>query len=1101
MQFSILGPVEVIGDSGRPVELGPDDRSLLSLLLVSPNRVVPVDRLVEELWGDSLPEWARANLQMRVTRLRRALRNGGADADVIQAGEEGCLLHVPPEAIDCRVFEELVTQAGNLAAVGDHEVAADQLQRALSLWRGPAFAGIAAPPSVAIEATRLERARRAAQDALSGAGHPPAVPSAGADARLPLPARLASPPPAGFYGREPERQLLTKRLSEVAAGQRRVVFISGEPGAGKTSLAAEAARVGFGHGATVLYGRCDEKAGGGYQPMAEALRPFVIDAPDVLLRAHVERCGPDLVRLVPELARRLPALPLPIQADPGGERLRLFDSVVDLVTAATRQAPVLLVIDDLQWAAKPALLLLRHIVRSAEPMALLVLAVFRDTELGPGHAFTELLGELRREQGVERIGLGGLSQIELVALLQGFGQRDLGPARLEALARRLWAETEGNPFFVGEVVRHLAETTAGDIATWVADRGDEDMGLPDSVRDVIRGRLSRLSPAANRVLSMASVCGRDFELGVLERVPEAAEGSGAPLDGLEEAIQAHLVAEVPEAVGHYSFAHALVRQTLYGELSAARRARLHQRVGEALEAHHAQDLAEHLPTLAHHFAEAAPVAGAAKAADYALGAARRAIEGLSFEEAVAHAELGLAVLNSTEATELERRFELWMVLAQARAVVLDRPGSKAAALAAAVAARSLNSRLGLAQAARAAASALSGGMDNTPDAEVVELCEEALDRLAEEDVGPRAQLLAALAEHRALYAQAAGCEPLAREALAAARQTGDIETLCVALGALYWALEGSARAGELRAITDELHELAADDNNLVHRANGFFWRACVRITLGDRDGFDADVAALEAVAERSRSVLDAVRAALLRTSQALLDGRFDEVEPLAEKLLAVGDPAYVQAYFGELFFLRREQGRLDEYKPAFLAMVDQGLDRPVFVSALAWLHAELGELDEARSRIEQLVAEGLATVPRDNTWAVSLAIFAEVVARLEDSGTAAHLYQLLLPYQGLFIHPTGAAIMGAADRYLGMLAAATGRQREAGRHFEAALTLEHGVRSRPLLARTRYWYACSLAGGGARDRDRAPEVAGQALEAAERLGMARLAADIRAFFP
>jgi DNA-binding SARP family transcriptional activator len=255
--------------------------------------------------------------------------------------------------------------------------------------------------------------------------------------RLPLPHFLTD---VGriFVGREAEVRHLEQLWKEAAAGDRRVALLAGEPGVGKTRLAAELARDVYDGGAVVLAGRCDEDLGVPYQPFVEALRHFANQIPSEQLRPRLGRYGGELARLVPELADHIPDLPPPLQSDPETERYRLFDAVTAWVAAVSAEAPLLVVLDDLQWATKPTLLLLRHVVRSAEPMRILVVGTYRDSELVHDHPLIEVIAGLRGEAGVDRLTLTGLDDTAVAAFVEQAAGRTLDEEDL-AFAHAVYA--------------------------------------------------------------------------------------------------------------------------------------------------------------------------------------------------------------------------------------------------------------------------------------------------------------------------------------------------------------------------------------------------------------------------------------------------------------------------------------------------------------------------------------------------------------------------------------------------------------------------------------------------------------------------------------
>ena len=335
---------------------------------------------------------------------------------------------------------------------------------------------------------------------------------------IPLSGRLAVRPLVGVVGREAEMQTLTDATKRVAAGAgREVLLVSGEAGLGKTTLVAEAARAAFDTGACVLFGHCEEDLATPYQLFAEAIGHYVTHAPEDELLTHVEAHGSELSRLVPALASRIPELPPSKATDSDTERFLLFAAVVGLLTTVSAHQPIVIVLDDLQWADKGSLLLLRHLVSAEQAMRVLVLGSFRDNELSRSHPLTDTLAALHRVSGVSRVELVGLDDTGVVAFMEAAAGHTLDDVGV-GLAHAVYRETDGNPFFVSEVLRHLSETGAirqDDTGRWTAEVSLEQMALPDSVRMVIGARVGRLGQEAERVLSMAAVIGRDFDLDVL----------------------------------------------------------------------------------------------------------------------------------------------------------------------------------------------------------------------------------------------------------------------------------------------------------------------------------------------------------------------------------------------------------------------------------------------------------------------------------------------------------------------------------------------------------------------------------------------------------
>ncbi len=423
-----------------------------------------------------------------------------------------------------------------------------------------------------------------------------------------LPAVLTGPGP--FVGRGRELEGLVSAWQIALAGGMHAVLIAGEPGVGKTRLAGEWSQQAYSQGAVVLYGRCDEDLGAPYQPFAEALRSLVPCLGTSRLRGL--RGVEALLPLVPGLTDVLPDLAAPTRADPETERYALFDAVVALLEVASTSAPVVLIVDDLHWAAKPTLLLLRHLLRFGDRARVQIVGTYRSTDLDRSHPLAAMLADLHRSDGsgtANRLALGGLDEEDVTAYVAEAGYDD------EELARALALVTGGNPFFLIEALRHVDES---------GGRWDPST-LPQGVREAVSRRLSRLPAETNKALAAAAVVGSRFAVELVERVVE-----DDLVDAFDEASKAGIVIEEPG--GRYRFNHAIVRQSLLAELPSLRRLRLHQRIAATLENEVGAD-DELLAELAHHYFECAWAGNAAKAVEYCRRAADQAVARLAYEGA------------------------------------------------------------------------------------------------------------------------------------------------------------------------------------------------------------------------------------------------------------------------------------------------------------------------------------------------------------------------------------------------------------------------------------------------------------------------------------
>src|SRR3954447_5390220 len=422
---------------------------------------------------------------------------------------------------------------------------------------------------------------------------------------LPGSLRLTSAFP--FVGRSSQLETLRALMPTADGAGRRVVLLSGEPGSGKSRLAREFASEAAGLGALVLYGACDAVVRTPYGPFVEALEHATRVVDPVELRAALATSGGELTRLLPDLPGRVGDLPAPVDADADTERHRLHTAVTDLLVGLSAR-PVLLVLEDGHWADASTLLLLRHLARAAGNARVLLLVTFRDTEADVPEALSQTLADLRRSDDVVRLRLAGLSDDDVDAFLRhAAAAGDAGPGQPE-LARAIGELTGGNAFLVCELWRALVETGIVEVVdgTIRPTRPLAELGAPESLREVVSQRLSRLAPATTDLLELTAAAGSEFGLDIVRQ----ASGLSEPdlRAALDEAVHSGMIEELPSRRLADRFTHQLVRRALYDRLSGVRRAELHLRVGEALERSEGRS-GRALADLAHHFAAAAPLDG------------------------------------------------------------------------------------------------------------------------------------------------------------------------------------------------------------------------------------------------------------------------------------------------------------------------------------------------------------------------------------------------------------------------------------------------------------------------------------------------------------
>jgi class 3 adenylate cyclase len=916
------------------------------------------------------------------------------------------------------------------------------------------------------------------------------------DAGTGLPPALTVAEQVAFVGRSEPRARLLAAWKRALGGEVGVAFVSGEPGVGKTRLAAEIARSARDDSGIVLYGRCDADLGVPYQPFVEALRAYVENCPIDELAAHSAPYAGDLARLVPSLADRLDVLPEPLLADAETERARQFEAVTLFLAHIAATAPVLLVLDDLHWGAKPTLLLLRHLARTDAHFPLLIIGTYRDTELGRAHPLADMLADLRRDTETERVQLHGLDADEVVAFLAAASGHPLD-ATGEALARRVHTETEGNPFFLSQVFNHLAATGAmvSEDGRWVAGAGVDTIGIPEGVREVVGRRLATLSEEANDTLALAAVVGREFDHDVL--VAAGSHDTEAVLDALEEAEGAHLIMGVEDHAGRYTFVHALVRSTLYDEIATTRRLRLHRSVAEAIEATRGD---ARLGELAYHYSEAAALGLGDKAVDYGRRAAREALDRLAYEEAAVHYERALGGLDPDRSADDPERAALFLELGR----TVFATGERARAWATIVQSAELARRIGewelFAQAALAYGGERGWNEVGKVDDQLVELLQTSLDNLPPEDSPLRARVSARLSSE--LYFNKGSAEQryeLSREAIDMARRIGDPETLVYTLNTARWGAWRPDNPGERSVIAHEALALAEQTGNRSQELNALTWLALDLGDLAEIDAVRAAVARATTIAEELRRpdlrwVVTTQRAAL-----ALLEADFDRAAQLADDALALGQQAEIQSamqmYGIAQFEIRRVRGGVAELEPLILSMIDEYPALPAWRTALPYLRYELGDADAARAELEAFVAQGLDTLPLDGNWDVAMAILARVSFLVGARDHAAELYDLLAPFSGRLLNiGMPAAILGSTDHFLALAAATSERWHDFERHAEIALARNESIGAWGWLATAQLELGTILLARDARGDDaRAQELLDASLRLSREFGMPVLA--------
>jgi eukaryotic-like serine/threonine-protein kinase len=842
-----------------------------------------------------------------------------------------------------------------------------------------------------------------------------------------------------FVGRAEELESLQDALREASAGRGSLVLVTGEPGIGKTRLMHELGRLASAADLRVLTARCWEEGG------APAYWPWI---------QVVREAGGEFERLTPRASATAQD-----SVDPDSARFTLFDAVARFLHHVADEHPLLLLIDDLHAADTPSLLLLRFMGEAIAWSRILVVGSYREGERRV-HESAEHFAELVRVAG--RILLRGLTLDEVEMYLAAI----TGTKPANSMSARLHAVTGGNPFFLGEVV---ALCSADELLEDAGESARDPMlRLPEVDRALIRRRIDDLSQEAVSVLRVAAVIGREFNVRLLHRISRL--GAGRLLDVLAEARDSGVIVEgLPGE--HYSFVHELVRETLYGELPAARRLELHLRIGRVLEELSGEARDQHMSEIAHHLAAAAPLGEVAKAVDYLVRAGDRAARLLAYEEAAAHYRRALALSSEGEESSAERRCDLLLRLGDCEWRAGDTRAVSTRFEEAARLARELGNADMLARAALGHVVGLGGFLITAryEGATGIGLLEEALAALPERDSVLRVLLLARLSAELWSPHEVERRAALSRAAIEMARRLGDAEALAAALQSSHWALGGPERVGERLASAEEMLEVARKTGSSETAFRAHNARVHCLLELCDGAGIDAEVEAMTQLSERIRQPFYAWHVVCLRAIRAILDGRFADAERLSDGALAQARvrhseiAAYVFRY-GQLLTIRWAQGRFGEVRET----IREHGDRFPWISHWreAFAASELADHAGARAEIERYARGDFGELARDSFWLLHLCALAEACVLVEDSRRGARLYELLLPFADRNAVSVIEQPFGPVALRLGMLARLLRLWKEADRHFAAALARCELLGARAIRARVLLEHASALAARG-----------------------------------
>ncbi|HLF09172.1 MAG TPA: protein kinase [Dehalococcoidia bacterium] len=863
-----------------------------------------------------------------------------------------------------------------------------------------------------------------------------------------------------FVGREAELRQLQSAFDGAMSGQGALAMVVGEPGIGKTALVDQLATYVSLRGGRTLVGHCYEEGSLSlpYLAFVEAMRSYVLTREPDALKSDLGTGAADVARIVSDIRDRV-NVELRSPGDPEDDRWRLFQSVTSFLRNASQVQPLLLVVEDLHWADRGTLDLLLHVARNLQGARLYVVGTYRDVEVDRAHPLSSTLAELSRATSFNRIRLRGLTIDEVQRMISNIRGQEVPWARAEMYYR----QTEGNPLFIQELLRYLVEEgvvvrEGGRYA--LADPNQPEAGVPEGLRDVIGKRLSRLSAECNRLLSVAAVIGRDFNLQTLHVVANASEE--AVLSGLEEAIRVGVLEERSRlGAVSYRFAHAFFRQTLYEEMIAPRRLRLHQEIARALEAEYGARREDHAAELAEHFANSTDKADLTKAVQYGEKASQRAMSVFDYGEAVRLLERALAVQEVLDPDDNAKRCDLLLALGEAL-MPAGEPQRVCEELA--EEAFSLAETLGdQRRASRACQVALDGiqryGASIMWGAAVRRRWVERAGRNAAPGTADRVRADVAMAG--VLMSQGRHAEAWAMRvpSLDAARELNDPELLFfTALSIL-----GNPRPPRREALAFELaNEFAqAPRDGVTGPTLGgvLFGAACAFLQHGERNHAEDLFRQLSELATRTQEAQLALRPFTSEAIIATLEGDLERAvrvsQQLVERADELGAPVAGRVNAIPANYALFCMGRGEEVLARRGAAIETAGVEPSAASEsqTVWLLAQLGRLAEAGDVLGNLMRDRNINPENNQLSTANLLNLLQAAVLLRETEAAKVLARLLENVRSFSWSTRDTNVCPA--RLLGAAAALLGHPRHARDYYREAIEACAKLRFRPEIALTR----------------------------------------------
>ena len=884
------------------------------------------------------------------------------------------------------------------------------------------------------------------------------------------PRRIA---PAGLLGRGSELERLRGVLSAALAGEGALVLIEGEAGIGKSRLAQEIANEAEAAGAGVYQALARQDAGApAFWLWAQILRDFVEGEDEDVLPQLLGEHAETLARIVPALGSGDDSPPA--TEFQGEGRFRLFDALSEVLARAGREAPRVLVLEDLHWADRASLDGLVHLAGALARQHVLVVGTVRSGERPPDSSLDALLMEAARHETLCKLPLGPLASEDVDRLFE----ETAGFAPSERLAFRLLERTRGNPFFVKQLANLAAEQREPQDFDGIED-------TPREIRAVVARRLAALSEACRRMLFVASVIGREFPHGWVARVVDLERE--ALVAAISEAVEARILERVPGGEFRYRFTHDLYQEVVYAELGEARQRSLHRVVADAVRVLHEGNLEPVVPALAHHYGKAAPLLDGDEAFTFSRLAGHLARESYAFEEASVHFRRCIDALDLLPEPRAGDRAEALVCLGFALQSS-DRYDEGRAALEGAVT-TARNAKQPMLFAAAVLGLAELGAIGSDP--EWVASLEEAHAGLGDHRGPLRVWLLSVLAVHIVQFGRREESWRMLEEAEALAVEQEDPSWLSSVLAsrAAVIRVDGEGFPEERLTLLTKAVRIAREVHHHVFETVASGQRYGALLELGRRFEAEHELDTLAELFSRYPSSYWNFLIPGMNAGLRILDGKFDEAEALAEEAFDREDGPRLElpaARAALTTLIRFQQNRLGELLP-MLALIRTGAPRPDLLAAEVAGLASVGREDEAREQLAALAGDGFREIVGSESWIFTLTLLAQAVEMLDAKAEARVLRDLLAPRrEHVVILSNGVYAHGPVALYLALLDRVLGDWDAMADHLETARALSERLRSPLWRAHTCSASAAMSLGRG--DVDAARLAAREGLELANEFG-------------